>query len=114
MTLSVSLSLTILVPLTLKGYVRRDSIIPYVMGANIATWIDTLFAALLLDTPRAFTIVFTEMVVGGSVSIFVLLFLYKPYSRLILSAAHTITRSQRAFAMFLGAILIVPLVLFLV
>ena len=58
MTLSVSLSLTILVPLTLKGYVKRDNIIPYVMGANIATWIDTLFAALLLDQPRAFTIVF--------------------------------------------------------
>ena len=51
-TLSVSLSVTILVPLALKGYVRRDRIIPYVMGANIATWIDTLFAALLLDSPR--------------------------------------------------------------
>ena len=52
MTLSVSLSVTILVPLALKGYVRRDRVIPYVMGANIATWIDTLFAALLLDSPR--------------------------------------------------------------
>ena len=38
-----------LVPLALKGYVRRDRVIPYVMGANIATWIDTLFAALLPD-----------------------------------------------------------------
>ena len=69
MTLSVSLSLTILVPLTLKGYVKRDNIIPYVMGANIATWIDTLFAALLLDQPRAFTIVFVEMVTGATVSL---------------------------------------------
>jgi hypothetical protein len=31
-TLSVSLSVTILVPLALKGYVRRDRVIPYVMG----------------------------------------------------------------------------------
>jgi hypothetical protein len=84
------------------------------MGANISTWVDTLVAALLLDTPRAFTIVFTEMAVGGTVSLGVLIFLYKPYSKLILSAARQVTHSRRGFATFLGAILLVPLVLFLV
>ena len=84
--MSVSISLTLLIPLSLKGYIRRDAIIPYVMGANISTWVDTLVAALLLDTPRAFTIVFTEMVVGARVSLFVLIFLYKPYSRAIIAA----------------------------
>src|SRR5574341_1056894 len=114
MTLSVSISLTLLIPLSLKGYVRRDNIIPYVMGANISTWVDTMVAALLLDTPRAFTIVFTEMAVGGVVSLAVLIFLYKPYSRLILATARQITHSRRGFATFLGAILLIPLVLFLV
>jgi hypothetical protein len=114
MTLSVSISLTLLIPLSLKGYIRRDGIIPYVMGANIATWVDTLVAALLLDTPRAFTIVFTEMVVGAAISLFVLIFLYKPYSALIIRAANYITHSKRGFAAFMAAILVVPLVLFLV
>ncbi|HSP54770.1 MAG TPA: hypothetical protein VLS25_04200, partial [Dehalococcoidia bacterium] len=114
MTLSVSISLTLLIPLSLKGYVRRDNIIPYVMGANISTWVDTMVAALLLNTPRAFTIVFTEMAVGGSVSLIVLLFFYKPYSRAILAAARAVTHSRRGFALFLGAIFVVPLVLFLV
>jgi Na+/phosphate symporter len=114
MTLSVSLSLTILVPLTLKGYVKRDNIIPYVMGANIATWIDTLFAALLLDTPRAFTIVFVEMVTGASVSLFVLVFLYGPYKAAILRLAHLATRDRKGFAIFLGAVLLVPGVLVVV
>jgi hypothetical protein len=114
MTLSVSISLTLLIPLSLKGYIRRNAIIPYVMGANISTWVDTLVAALLLDTPRAFTIVFTEMVVGGAVSLFVLVFLYKPYSAAIITLANHITHSKRGFAAFMGAILIVPLVLFLV
>jgi hypothetical protein len=108
MTLSVSLSLTILVPLTLKGYVKRNSIIPYVMGANIATWIDTLFAALLLDTPRAFTIVFVEMVTGAGMSLLVLVFLYGPYRRFILGTAHLATRDRRGFAVFLTTVLIVP------
>ena len=113
-TLSVSLSLTLLIPLSLKGYIRRNSIIPYVMGANISTWVDTLVAALLLNAPRAFTIVFTEMVVGASISLFVLIFLYKPYSAVIIGLANRITQSKRGFALFLGVILIVPLVLFLV
>src|SRR5690606_8416992 len=47
-TMSVSLSVTILVPLTLKNYVRRADVVPYVMGANITTFLDTLFASLLL------------------------------------------------------------------
>jgi Na+/phosphate symporter len=114
MTLSVSLSLTILVPLTLKGYVKRNNIIPYVMGANIATWIDTLFAALLLDTPRAFTIVFVEMVTGATVSLFVLVFLYEPYKRMILHLSHLAVRDRRGFAIFLGSVLIVPAVLLVI
>jgi Na+/phosphate symporter len=114
MTMSVSLSLTILVPLTLKGYVRRDGIIPYVMGANIATWIDTLFAALLIDKPEAFTIVFVEMITGAAVSLFVLLVAYEPYKRLILNTAHLATRDRRGFGVFLGAILVVPAVLLVV
>jgi hypothetical protein len=111
LTLSVSLSLTILVPLTLKGYLRRQHLIPYIMGANIATWIDTLFASLLLDTPHAFTIVFTQMVVGGAISLFVLLFLYGPYSRAILSLAHQATANRRGFLVFLAAILLMPVLL---
>jgi Na+/phosphate symporter len=111
LTLSVSLSLTILVPLTMKGYLKRQHLIPYIMGANIATWIDTLFASLLLDTPRAFTIVFTMMAVGAGVSLFVMLVLYGPYQRAILGLAHRITASRRAFLAFLAVILVVPGVL---
>ena len=81
------------------------------MGANIATWIDTLFASLLLDTPRAFTIVFTQMVVGAGVSLLVLLFAYGPYSRAVLALARRATASRRGFAVFLATILVVPGVL---
>jgi sodium-dependent phosphate cotransporter len=114
LTLSVSLSLTILVPLTMKGYVKRQHLIPYIMGANITTWIDTLFASLLLNTPHAFTIVFTEMVVGGGVSLIVLLFVYPIYSRMILTLAHRITARRRNFIIFLALILATPGVLLVV
>jgi solute carrier family 34 (sodium-dependent phosphate cotransporter) len=110
-TLSVSLSVTILVPLALKGYVHRDRVIPYVMGANIATWIDTLFAALLLNSPQAFTIVLTEMLAGAGVSLCDLFFLYGPYNRLILGAAHTVSSSRAHMIGFLACLLAAPLIL---
>ncbi len=112
-TLSVSISLTLLIPLSLKGYVRRENIIPYVMGANISTWVDTLVAAVLLQAPRASTIVFTQMGVGAVVSLTVLFLFYRPYSEAILFVARRVTHSKRGFALFLGAIFLVPLVLFL-
>src|SRR5690606_128583 len=76
-TLSVSVSLTLLVPLTSRGFVRRENIVPYIMGANITTFIDTLVASLLLNSPRAFTIVFVEV---ASVTLFSLLILATNYT----------------------------------
>lgn len=113
-TLSVSISLTLLIPLSLKGYIRRNAIIPYVMGANITTWVDTMVAALLLNAPHAFTIVFTQMVVGAAISLAILLLFYKPYSAAIINVANHITHNKRAFGAFMAVILIVPLVLFLI
>ena len=114
LTLSVSLSVTILVPLALKGYVRRDRVVPYIMGANIATWVDTLLAALLLDSPGAFTIVLTQMLTGGAVSLLVLVLLYGPYTRLILAVAHRVSSSRRHLATFVGALFLMPLILLVV
>ena len=110
-TLSVSISLTLLVPLSLKGVVRRHGIVPYVMGANITTFVDTLFAAVLLDTPRGVTVVFTQMVLTAVVSALVLLLLYDPYQRAVLGMAHRVTAGRRPFILFLTAIFVVPGVL---
>jgi hypothetical protein len=113
-TLSVSLSVTILVPLALKGYVHRDRVVPYIMGANIATWVDTLLAALLLDSPGAFTIVLTQMITGGAVSLTVLLLLYGPYTRFVLSVAHRVSSSRRHLATFIAVLFLIPLALLVV
>ena len=111
LTLSVSISLTLLVPLSMKGIVRRHGIVPYVMGANITTFIDTLFAAVILDAPRAVTVVVVQMVLTTAVSLVVLLLLYQPYQRAILGLARRLTANRRSFAAFLVAIFLVPGVL---
>ena len=61
-TLSVSVSLSILVPLNHRGYVRRENAVPYIMGAGITTFVDTLLAAALLSNPAAFAVVVAQMV----------------------------------------------------
>jgi len=113
-TLSVSVSLTILVPLSARGYVRRENLMPYVMGANITTFIDTLFAALLLNTPRAFTIVFTEMTSVAFLSLLVLVINYNGYRRGVEWCLEWVMRDNRRLGIFLATIFIIPLILLLV
>lgn len=110
-SMSVSVSLSILVPLSQRGFVRRENVIPYIMGANITTFIDTLLAAVLLKNPQAFTIVLAEMLSITIISILILAFVYRRYERAMLRLVAWITDNNRHLALFMCAILIVPLIL---
>jgi sodium-dependent phosphate cotransporter len=112
-TLSVSISVGILVPLSARGYMRRENIIPYVMGANISTLADTLVAAALLGDPRAVTVVVTHIVCAAIVSLLLILLAYRPYERAISDALTWIIRRHRNFALFLAVIFVIPVVLIL-
>ena len=112
-TLSVSVSLSILVPLSARGYIRRENLIPYVMGCNISTFIDTLFAALLLNTPRAFTIVLTEMLSVAVLSLLILLLMYGPYQAAIERLLEWTLRDRRTLGLFILMMTLVPLGLLL-
>ena len=91
-------AIALLVPLSLKGVVRRHGIVPYVMGANITTFVDTLFAGVLLDAPGAVEVVLTQLAATTAVSAVVLLLLFRPYQQVVLDLAHKLTASRRAFA----------------
>jgi hypothetical protein len=69
---------------------------------------------LLLDAPRAFTIIFSEMLAVLAVSLVILVAAFDPFRDLILAAASKATSSRRGFAIFLGALFVVPAVLLLV
>lgn len=113
-SMSVSVSLSILVPLSHRGFVRRENVIPYIMGANITTFVDTLLAAVLLDNPPAFTVVLVEMLSIAVVSILILAFLFKPYQKWVLNLVAWITSDNRHLALFMFLILLVPVILLLV
>ncbi len=113
-SMSVSVSLSVLVPLSHRGFVRRENVIPYIMGANVTTFIDTLFAAVLINNPAAFTIVFVSMVSIALVSAIVLLLFYRHFQNGILQFVDWIMIDDRHLAFFMIIILILPLLLLLI
>jgi hypothetical protein len=113
-SMSVSVSLGILVPLSARGFVRRENLIPYIMGANITTFIDTLLAAVMLRNASAFTIVMVEMVSIAIVSIIILATIYRHYEHAILSFVNWLINSNRNLGLFMIILFVVPLILMLV
>ncbi len=110
-SMSVSVSLSILVPLSQRGFVRRENVIPYIMGANITTFVDTLLAAVLLNNPAAFTVVLIEMLSITIVSFVILALFYRFFQEKTLDLVNRISENNRNLAIFMVTILIVPLIL---
>jgi sodium-dependent phosphate cotransporter len=111
LSMSVSLSLSLLVPLSARGYVRRENLIPYIMGANITTFIDTLLAAMLLGNPVAVSVVVTQMLAATVTSALILLLMLRPYEQVMLRTASWVTADNRALAIFFVIIFAIPIAL---
>lgn len=110
-TLSVSVSLTLLVPLTARGLVRRENLIPYILGANITTFVDTLFATLLLKQATGFTVVFCAMSAVTAISLPLVLWTYRPFERCVDSMAQAVTQDRTRLGLFVVALFLIPLFL---
>ena len=110
-SMSVSVALTVLVPLVAKKYVKREDIVPYIMGANITTLGDTLLAAFALNSPSAVRIVLAGIITTSILSVLALAFFYVPLRRLIFTVQRHILRSKTRLAAFTAALFLVPLVI---
>lgn len=107
-SMSVSLSVSILVPLSDRGIMRRENVIPYIMGANITTFVDTLLASLLMETPYAFDVVLAEMLSIGVAAIFILLFAFRPYEVAMETFVEWVAERPARVVGFLVALFAVP------
>jgi hypothetical protein len=113
LTLSVSVALTVLVPLAAKGYVKRDEALPYIMGANITTLADTLVVAMLQHTPVAAQIVLAEAIGVTIVSLVILGFFYRPVKTAVMGLDDYLVASNRRLALFVGCLFVMPIALLL-
>lgn len=112
-TMSVSISVGILVPLSARGYLRRENIIAYIMGANVSTFFDTLVAAVVLGDPYGVTVVLIHMICAAVISLLIVLFFYRQYESAISWTLGWIIRRMLNFAIFLGIAFVIPFILML-
>lgn len=112
-SMSVSVSLGLLVPLSQRGLVRRENVVPYIMGANISTFIDTLVAAMLIANQAALAIVLAEMLSLAIVCVIILITVYRYYERGLLHLVDRMVASRLELGLFMLAIFALPLILVL-
>ncbi len=110
-TMSVSVALTVLVPLVAKKYVKREHILPYIMGANITTLGDTLLAAFLLNSPAAVRIVLAGIVGTTIVSVLLLAFFYPQMRTGVWKFQRQMVKSKIRLAAFTATMFLMPLAL---
>lgn len=114
-TLSVSVALTVLVPLVAKGYVKRENLIPYIVGADLGTLVDKLLVAFVVGIgaqhpEAAVRIILAEIMGTALVGLIVMSFLYRPFKSVVWRFQRVVTASKPALAAFTGALFLVPLV----
>jgi sodium-dependent phosphate cotransporter len=108
LTLSVSVAITVLVPLAAKGYVDRREAMPYIMGANITTLADTLVAAMILGRPEGVQVVLAEAIAVSIVTIIYLLFFYHPLQKTIMALDEWVVRTNRRLVGFVAVLFVLP------
>lgn len=109
-TLSVSVALTLLVPLASRGLINRRQAIPYIMGANITTLADTLIAAMVLGNAVAVQIVLAQAVAVSIVSLLLLAFAYRPLVEGIMRLDDWVVADNRRLWLFVAFLFVLPAV----
>lgn len=106
-TTSIAFSLGVIVPLYNRGYVERDELVPYVLGANLGTLFDTLVVALVLGSAVGVGLVLMLLGLAGVVTVAALL-VGERYSRLVVAVDDRLLLDRLAFVAFVLSLLLVP------
>ncbi len=114
MTMSVSVSLGLLVPLSVRGYIRRENLVPYIMGCNISTFVDTLIAGLLLRNSDATAVVLAQMLSVLIISAIILTLSFPLFERSVLALVLWLVEGTGRLSVFLLVIVLIPVGLLLI
>jgi hypothetical protein len=108
LTLSVSVALTLLVPVVANGYLKREETIPYIAGANITTLADTLVAAILLGNAVAVRVVLAEAIGVAVVTVLLLAIAYPQIQAGAIAWAKFVLKRRRHLLGFIAMLVLIP------
>lgn len=112
-TTSVAFSLGVIVPLYNREFVKRDELVPYILGANIGTLMDTIVVALVLESTTGVAVVLFLLALASSLT-FAALLLINRYNEGMAVLSDRLISDRRAFVAFVASLVIVPLAFLLV
>lgn len=118
-TLSVSVALTVLIPLVGKGYLKREDLVPYIIGADIGTLVDKLLIAFLvgagtINPASPVRVILAELVGVTIMGLIIMSFVYIPFRRAIWRFQRQMVRSKPRLAAFTAALFVIPIALVVV
>lgn len=111
-TTSVAFSLGVVVPLYNRNYIKRKEIVPYVLGANIGTFFDTIVIAVLLESPQGVAIVLSLVAVGTIITVGTLV-RFSTYFQAIETIQNRLVTNRRYLTGFLISLVVLPILLLL-
>jgi len=112
-TTSVAFSLGVVVPLYNRGYLERREVVPYVLGANLGTFADTLVVAVVLDAPVAVALVLATVGLGTLFTLAALV-AFDAYVGAVETVQDRLLADPRAMLAVVGTLVVVPVALSLV
>jgi len=112
LTMSLSISVTILLPLYLRKVIDRKILIAYILGANISTLFDTLFLGIMTKSTLGINVILTFLLsVCLAVGIYTLIF--KVYYKTIGHITDKILSNKYIFLAFTIIVMIAPILFLL-
>ena len=108
LTLSVSVALTVLVPLASKGYISRREALPYIAGANATTLADTLVAAMILGDPTGVQVVLAQAGAVLVITLVLLALFYRPLQRAVIALDDWIVATTPRLVVFVAGLFVFP------
>ncbi len=103
----------LLLPLTMNGRIHRRQLVPYIIGADVGTFVDKLFVASLVGGGGGQPAVLALLAAVLATAVVVLAVAERPFSGLALRLAGRATRDGRSLLGFAVAVLSAPLLLVL-
>lgn len=110
LTASVAFSLGIVVPLYNRGFLSRDDVVPYILGANLSTFVDTILVAVLLDSVSGLSVVLSLLAVTALFTVGAL-GVYRRYFSFVDGLQTRILADRRVFLAFFALLVVIPGVL---
>ncbi len=108
LTLSLSISVTILLPLYIRKLIDRKLLVAYILWANISTLFDTLFLWAITQSTIGIQVVLSFLI-AVTISVGIYLLIFKYYRKTIWHLTDHILKNKYRFLTFTIIAMVIPL-----